>query len=46
MTLWIPITLAAALFHGKALECDTVIATISGGKVDREVFIHALATTG
>lgn len=34
--------LAAALFHGEELEGDTVIATISGGNVDPEMFTHAL----
>lgn len=34
--------LAAALFHGKELQSDTVIATISGGNVDPEMFTRAL----
>jgi threonine dehydratase len=34
--------LAAALFHGDELEGDTVIATISGGNVDPEMFTRAL----
>lgn len=37
------VALAAALFHGDALEGDTVIATISGGNVDADVFARALA---
>ncbi|WP_323763564.1 threonine/serine dehydratase [Marinovum sp.] len=37
------VALAAALFHGAELECDTVICTISGGNVDAEVFARALA---
>ncbi|TNF17709.1 MAG: threonine/serine dehydratase [Rhodobacteraceae bacterium] len=36
------VALAAALFHGDALEGDTVIATISGGNVDPAVFARAL----
>jgi len=36
------VALAAALFHGDALESDTVIATISGGNVDAAVFARAL----
>lgn len=38
------VALAAALFHGDALDGDTVIATISGGNVDREIFQRALET--
>lgn len=34
--------LAAALFHGKEMQSDTVIATISGGNVDPEMFTRAL----
>ena len=34
--------MAAALFHGDELEGDTVIATISGGNVDPEMFTRAL----
>lgn len=34
--------LAGALFHGDELEGDTVIATISGGNVDPEMFTRAL----
>ncbi|MEC8196875.1 MAG: threonine/serine dehydratase, partial [Pseudomonadota bacterium] len=30
------------LFHGDELEGDTVIATISGGNVDPEMFTRAL----
>ncbi len=40
------VALAAALFHGEALEGDTVIATISGGNVTPEVFARALALIG
>lgn len=36
------VALAAALFHGAALEGDTVICTISGGNVDRAMFARAL----
>lgn len=36
--------LAAALFHGDALDADTVIVTASGGNVDPGVFARALAT--
>ena len=38
--------LAAALFHKDALEGDTVIATISGGNVDADVFQTALNKYG
>ncbi len=38
------VALAAALFHGEALEGDDVIVTISGGNVDPEVFARALQT--
>lgn len=36
------VALAAALFHGKALTGDTVIAIASGGNVDAELFAAAL----
>ncbi len=36
--------LAAALFHGDALNADTVICTISGGNVDAPMFQRALDT--
>ncbi|WP_375258530.1 threonine/serine dehydratase [Citreimonas sp.] len=36
------VALAAALFHGAALNADTVIVTVSGGNVDPEVFARAL----
>lgn len=36
------VALAAALFHGEALEGDDVIVTISGGNIDPEVFNMAL----
>jgi threonine dehydratase len=38
------VALAAALFHGDQLNADTVIATASGGNVDKAVFERALAT--
>lgn len=38
--------LAAALFHGKELQSDTVFATISGGNVDPEMFTRALQAYG
>jgi len=38
--------LAAALFHGKELQSDTVITTISGGNVDPEMFTRALQAYG
>lgn len=37
------VALAAVLFHGDQLECDTVIATASGGNVDRAMFERALS---
>lgn len=40
------VALAAALFHGKALESDTVIAVASGGNVDTDVFTAALQRFG
>lgn len=40
------VALAAALFHGKTLESDTVIAITSGGNVDTEVFAAALQRFG
>ncbi len=40
------VALAAALFHGDQIESDTVICTISGGNVDRAVFLRALETFG
>ncbi|SDY72826.1 threonine ammonia-lyase [Citreimonas salinaria] len=36
------VALAAALFHGAALNADAVIVTVSGGNVDPEVFSRAL----
>ena len=36
------VALAAALFHGDALESDTVVVTASGGNVDPAVFAEAL----
>ncbi len=38
------VALAAALFHGDALEGDDVIVTISGGNVDPDMFNRALQT--
>ena len=38
------VALAAALFHGDQLNGDTVIATVSGGNVDVDVFKQALDT--
>jgi len=35
--------LAAALFGGDDLSADTVICTVSGGNVDRDMFARALA---
>ncbi len=40
------VALAAALFHGDALEGEDVIVTISGGNVDAEVFCRALESHG
>ena len=36
------VALAAALFHGESLECDTVICVASGGNVDAGLFGQAL----
>jgi threonine dehydratase len=36
------VALAAALFHGREIEGDTVIAVTSGGNVDKEMFETAL----
>ncbi|EPX86045.1 threonine ammonia-lyase [Salipiger mucosus] len=36
------VALAAALFHGDALEGETVVATVSGGNVDPATFARAL----
>ena len=38
--------LAAALFHSREIEGDDVIATISGGNVDPDVFRMALDRLG
>jgi threonine dehydratase len=38
------VALAAALFHPRALEADTVIAVVSGGNVDPAMFARALDT--
>ncbi|SOE15162.1 threonine dehydratase [Hoeflea halophila] len=40
------VALAAALFHGSDIEGEDVIATISGGNVDAEVFRMALERFG
>lgn len=40
------VALAAALFHGDDIEGDDVIATISGGNVDADVFRMALEKFG
>lgn len=40
------VALAAALYHGDQIEGDTVIVTISGGNVDRPVFLRALEQFG
>jgi threonine dehydratase len=40
------VALAAALYHGDQIEADTVIVTISGGNVDRSVFLRALEQFG
>lgn len=37
------VALAAALFAGKALQGDTVIAVVTGGNVDPAIFARALA---
>jgi len=37
------VALAAALFHGKELETDTVIAVASGGNVDNAIMADALS---
>lgn len=38
------VALAAALFHGEDLGCDTVIVTLSGGNVSPEMFAEVLAS--
>ncbi|WP_434733138.1 threonine/serine dehydratase [Rhizobium sp. YTUHZ044] len=40
------VALAAALFHGEALESDTVVAVTSGGNVDTDIFTMALERFG
>jgi threonine dehydratase len=40
------VALAAALYHGDQIQSDTVICTISGGNVDRAVFLRALEQFG
>lgn len=36
------VALAAALFHGDALQAETVICTISGGNVDQDTFLRVI----
>ncbi len=40
------VALAAALFHGEALESDNVIAVTSGGNVEADIFAAALEKYG
>jgi threonine dehydratase len=40
------VALAAALYHADQIDADTVICTISGGNVDRAVFLRALEQFG
>lgn len=40
------VALAAALFHGDALESDTIVAVTSGGNVDADIFAMALERFG
>ncbi|WP_064683298.1 threonine ammonia-lyase [Rhizobium bangladeshense] len=40
------VALAAALFHGEALESDAVVAVTSGGNVDADLFAMALERFG
>jgi len=40
------VSLAAALFHADKIEGDTVIAVITGGNVDPDMFARALQTKG
>jgi threonine dehydratase len=40
------VALVAALFHGKELESETVIAVASGGNVDPEIMASALSRFG
>jgi threonine dehydratase len=40
------VALAAALFHGEALESDAVVAVTSGGNVDADIFAAALQRYG
>jgi threonine dehydratase len=40
------VALAAALFHGEALESDTIVAVTSGGNVDADIFAMALERFG
>ena len=40
------VALAAALFHGAAIDRDTVIAVTSGGNVDTDLFALALQRFG
>ncbi|HKK97324.1 MAG TPA: threonine/serine dehydratase [Marivita sp.] len=40
------VALAAALYHSDQINADTVIVTLSGGNVDRSVFVNALERFG
>ncbi|MGJ8602878.1 MAG: threonine ammonia-lyase [Marivita sp.] len=40
------VALAAALYHADQIQGDTVIVTVSGGNVDRSVFLRALDQFG
>ena len=40
------VALAAALFHPDRIEGDSVIAVISGGNVDADMFSRAIRTLG
>ena len=40
--VWSSVALAAALYHGDAIEGDTVICIVSGGNADDEMIIRAL----
>lgn len=40
------VALASALFHGDQLPDGDIIVVISGGNVDKDMFLHALETLG
>ncbi|NVO25084.1 threonine ammonia-lyase [Donghicola mangrovi] len=40
------VALAAALYHGDQIQGDAVIAVVSGGNVDPDIFVQALGTLG